>query len=107
MTDKNYGVILVTTGSQAEAKKIAQALIEAKLAACVSMTAIHSVYRWQGEIQAEDEWQLIIKTELSKFKLLEVKVRELHSYEVPEIIVLPILAGESAYLQWISESVKE
>ncbi|WP_414543797.1 divalent-cation tolerance protein CutA [Nostoc sp. CCY0012] len=102
----DYGVVFVTTASKQEAEKIAHALVEAKLAACVSMLPIHSIYTWQGEIYKESEWQLLIKTDLAQFSILEAKIRELHSYEVSEIIALPIIAGSQAYLQWISEQVK-
>ncbi|CBN55551.1 MULTISPECIES: divalent-cation tolerance protein CutA [Kamptonema] len=105
MTSINYGVVLVTASSRVEAEAIAKALVESQLAACVSFTQIHSIYTWQGEINSESEWQLIIKTDLAKFDVLATKVRQLHSYEVPEIIALPIVAGNPAYLQWISEQV--
>jgi periplasmic divalent cation tolerance protein len=101
-----YGVILVTAPSQQEAEALANALVEAKLAACVNIVPIHSVYTWQGEIHREPEWQLLIKTDLSQYSTLEAKIQELHSYEVPEIIALPILAGSQSYLGWISEQVK-
>ncbi|MBE9049482.1 divalent-cation tolerance protein CutA [Nostocales cyanobacterium LEGE 11386] len=102
----NYGVVLVTTANMQEAETIANALVEAKLAACVSFLPIHSIYTWQGEIHKEYEWQLLIKTDLAQFSTLEAKIRELHSYEVSEIIALPIVAGSQPYLQWISEQVK-
>ncbi|HLO52340.1 MAG TPA: divalent-cation tolerance protein CutA [Kamptonema sp.] len=106
MTSINYGVVLVSAGSREEAEAIAKVLVESQLAACVSFTPIHSIYTWQGEIHSESEWQLIIKTDLAKFDLLATKVREIHSYEVPEIIAIPILAGNPPYLQWISEQVQ-
>lgn len=102
----DYGIVLVTTGSQTEAETIASALVEAKLAACVSLTPIHSIYTWQGEVHSEQEWQLMIKTDLRAFGTLEAKIRELHSYEVPEIIALPIVAGTQSYLTWIGENVR-
>ncbi|YAF95704.1 MAG: divalent-cation tolerance protein CutA [Nodularia sp. CChRGM 3473] len=102
----NYGVVLVTTANMQEAETIANALVEAKLAACVSFLPIHSIYTWQGEIHKEYEWQLLIKTDLAQFSTLEAKIREIHSYEVSEIIALPIVAGSQPYLQWISEQVK-
>lgn len=100
-----YGVVLVTAPSQAEAEEIAQSLVESKLAACVSLLPIKSIYTWQGELYKEEEWQLLIKTDLAKFETLVAKVKELHSYEVPEIIALPLLAGYPGYLAWISENV--
>ncbi|MGE5657070.1 MAG: divalent-cation tolerance protein CutA [Actinomycetota bacterium] len=106
MTEVNYGVVLVSAGSRAEAEAIAKSLVESQLAACVSITPIYSFYTWEGKLYSDDEWQLIIKTNLAQFEMLEEKVRELHSYEVPEIIALPIVAGSVPYLQWISEQVK-
>jgi periplasmic divalent cation tolerance protein len=101
-----YGIVLVTASSQEEGKAIAQALVKAKLAACVTLMPVQSIYTWQGQLMDEQEWQMIIKTDLSQFSRLEKKIQELHSYEVPEIIALPILAGSQPYLQWISENVK-
>ena len=95
----------MTAGSREEAEAIAKVLVESQLAACVSFTPIHSIYTWQGEIHSESEWQLMIKTDLAKFDVLATKVREIHSYEVPEIIAIPIVAGNPLYLQWISEQV--
>ena len=102
----SYAVVLVTAGARQEAEAIAQALVEAQLAACVSIMPVHSIYTWQGKVNSEEEWQLMIKTNLAHFSALETKIRELHSYEVPEIIALPILAGSEPYLNWISEQVK-
>lgn len=104
-TPTGYGVILTTAANAQEAKAIANALVEAKLAACVSLFPIHSIYTWQGEKQAEEEWQLLIKTDLAKYPSVEAKIKELHSYQVPEIIALPIVAGSQPYLQWISDQV--
>ncbi|MBE9035432.1 divalent-cation tolerance protein CutA [aff. Roholtiella sp. LEGE 12411] len=105
-TPASYGVVLVTVGNLQEAEAIANALVKAKLAACVSLLPIHSIYTWQGQLNKEQEWQLLIKTDLAQFPVLEAKIREMHSYEVSEIIALPIVAGSQAYLQWISQQVK-
>lgn len=102
-----YGVVLVTTASRAEAEAIATSLVQSQLAACVSLLPIHSIYTWQGKLHQEQEWQLLIKTDLTQFQALATKIRELHSYEVPEIIALPLVAGSQPYLQWISEQVKD
>jgi periplasmic divalent cation tolerance protein len=101
----NYGVVLVTASSQTEAEAIAQALLQAQLAACVNFLPIRSVYTWNGEVHNEAEYQLLIKTDLRLFAQLENKVREVHSYEVPEIVAVPIVAGASSYLSWISQQV--
>lgn len=101
----NFGIVLVTAGSEVEAQNIAKSLVENQLAACVSLSPIRSIYTWQGEINSAAEWQLVIKTDLAKFEDLKTKVRELHSYEVPEIIAIPIVAGSEAYLDWIGQSL--
>jgi len=100
-------VVFVTCGSEEEALKIANALVEAHLAACVNLIApVRSIYRWEGKIWDEKEWLLIIKTQKQRFEALEKRVRSLHSYSVPEIISLPITEGSSAYLNWIKENTK-
>ncbi len=104
---ERYGIMLVTAGSRQEADAIAESLIQAKLAACVNLLPVFSIYTWQGTIHRDEEWQLLIKSERSRFSELEAKIRELHSYDVPEIIVLPIVAGSQPYLQWISSQVQE
>jgi periplasmic divalent cation tolerance protein len=101
-----YCVVLVTVSSQQEGEAIAKALVESQMAACVTLMPVHSIYTWQEQIHSEQEWQLVIKTDLAQFPALENKIQELHSYAVPEIIALPILAGSQPYLQWISDSVK-
>lgn len=102
----NYGIVLVTAPSQEAAQAIAGTLIEEQLAACVSIFPVQSIYRWQGEIQQEAEWQLVIKTDLARFENLSAKIQEIHSYEVPEIIALPITAGSEAYLAWLGSVIK-
>ena len=104
-TSKQYGLVLVTASSQSEGEAIAQALLQFKLAACVNLMPIRSLYTWHDEVHNEAEWQLMIKTDLRNFSQIEAKVRELHSYEVPEVIVLPIIMGSQPYLSWISEQV--
>jgi len=100
-------VVLVTCGSEEEALKIANILVEDRLAACVNLVApIRSIYRWEGKIWDEKEWLLIIKTQKHRFEELEKKVKSLHSYSVPEIISLSITEGSSAYLSWIRENTK-
>ncbi len=100
-------VVFVTCGSEEEGLKIANALVEGRLAACVNLISpIRSIYRWEGKIWDEKEWLLIIKTQKERFGELEKSVRSLHSYSVPEIISLPILEGSSSYLNWIRENTK-
>jgi len=100
-------IALVTCGSEEEALKIANALVESRLAACVNLVApIRSIYRWEERIWDEKEWLLIIKTQKDRFEDLEKKVKSLHSYSVPEIVSLPIVEGSSSYLNWIAENTK-
>jgi periplasmic divalent cation tolerance protein len=101
-------VVLVTCGSEEEALKIAHALVEDHLAACVNLVSpIRSIYRWEGKIWDEKEWLLIIKTQGKNFNELKIKVKSLHSYAVPEIISLPITEGSSSYLHWLEEMTKK
>ncbi|GAB4462658.1 MAG: divalent-cation tolerance protein CutA [Elainellaceae cyanobacterium] len=100
-----YGLVLTTAASRTEAEAIARALVFTRLAACVSLFPLHSVYTWQGRLEQQDEWQLVIKTDLTLFPALETKIRELHSYDIPEIIALPISIGSADYLHWIRQSV--
>ncbi len=103
----DHRVVLVTCGSEEEALKIAHALVEDHLAACVNLlTPIRSIYRWEGKIWDEKEWLLIIKTQAKRFDELEKRVKSLHSYAVPEIISLPIEEGSSPYLTWIRENTE-
>jgi periplasmic divalent cation tolerance protein len=103
MTD--YGVVLVTASSLLEAQTIAQSIIEKKMAACVNFFPVQSVYSWQGKINHDAEYQLIIKTEFKLFNSLERTIKELHSYSEPEIILLNIVDGSKSYLSWLSESL--
>jgi len=97
-------VVFVTCGSEEEAVKISNALVEERLAACVNLISpVRSIYRWEEKIWDEKEWLLIIKTQRKRFDELEKKVKSLHSYSVPEIIALPIIAGSSSYLDWLAE----
>jgi periplasmic divalent cation tolerance protein len=107
MTDKI--VVLVTCGTAKEARRIAHALVERRLAACANLFSvpIHSIYRWKGKVESAKEFQLTIKTSRKRFRAVAAEVKRLHSYDVPEIIALPISAGSGRYLDWISESVSE
>ena len=106
MTDKI--LVLVTCGSRKEARKFARALVRQRLAACVSEIAVPvaSTYRWKGRVESAKEFLLLIKTSKRRFAAVRDAVRQLHSYEVPEIVALPIAAGSRAYLDWIATSVK-
>ncbi len=104
MTDKR--IVLSTAGSAEEAQKIAQALVERRLAACVNIVGpIQSVYRWKGAVESAPEHLLIIKTTAAAFPRVRDAIRELHSYELPECVMLSIEAGSEAYMKWIGEAV--
>jgi len=104
MTDKL--LVLTTAGSEAEANKIAQALVERRLAACVNIVPrIQSVYRWRDQVEKSEEFLLLIKTKRGLEAELEAAIRELHSYELPERVGLAIASGSNEYLQWIDRSV--
>jgi periplasmic divalent cation tolerance protein len=105
MTDKK--LVLTACGSQKEALKIAHALVERQLAACVNIVPqVASVYRWQGKIETAEESLLVIKTTSAAFERLRQALVELHSYQVPECIAIAIEDGSVAYLEWIGESVR-
>jgi periplasmic divalent cation tolerance protein len=100
-------VVLLTAANGEEAARLADMLIGAHLAACVQiLPEMESVYRWQGKIERQPEILLLVKTARSKFDELEREVRALHSYETPEIIALPLVAGSSPYLEWLNASLK-
>jgi periplasmic divalent cation tolerance protein len=100
----NFRLALCTT-APGEADRIARALVDERLAACVNIMPVRSCYLWEGKINLEGEELLIIKTEQSMVEQLMSRIIELHSYKVPEIIVLPILDGYPPYLHWIAQSL--
>ena len=98
-------VVLVTVGSRSEGERIAEALVTEQLAACVNLLGpIQSTYRWEGRVQRDDELLLIVKTRAELFAPLAARVRALHSYETPEVIALPVVAGSEPYLEWVRAS---
>lgn len=100
-------VVLVTVSSKKEAQKLASCLLQEKLAACVNVIdGVESHFRWQGKIDKARETLLMIKTKKPLFNKLQERVKSLHSYEVPEIIALPIIAGYKKYLDWIDDSTR-
>jgi periplasmic divalent cation tolerance protein len=107
--DDRFCIVLVTCGSAAEARKIAEAVVKKRLAACVNILAapIASVYGWKGKLEKSHERLLIIKTGKTRLQALEREVLRLHSYETPEFIAIPISGGSSKYLSWIAQSLTE
>lgn len=99
-------VVLSTFGSLDEARAICRQLVEERLAACANLVpAVESIYRWQGAVETATETLAILKTTPEGFAKLEARLRELHAYEVPEIVALPVQGGSEAYLRWVGENV--
>jgi periplasmic divalent cation tolerance protein len=104
MTDKL--LVLTTAGSEEEARKIAHALVERRLAACVNIVPrVQSVYRWEGKVESAEEFLLVIKTTRAREEQVKTTIRELHSYQLPECVAIAIDRGSPEYLQWIADSV--
>ena len=103
MTD--FVIVFTTTGEAESADRIAAALVEARLAACVQVLPIESHYRWEGALCREPEFQLQAKTCAALLPAIEALIKNMHSYAVPEIVALPILGGSRDYLDWLAASV--
>jgi periplasmic divalent cation tolerance protein len=98
-------LIFCTCPDQATAERIAETVVEERLAACVNLVpGLTSVYRWEGQVQRDAELLLLIKTRAAIYPLLEARLHELHPYQTPEIIALPIPAGSAAYLTWLEDN---
>jgi periplasmic divalent cation tolerance protein len=95
-------VVFSTAASAAEAEAIARKLVEERLAACVNVvTGVRSFYRWKGKIENSPEWLLVIKSSRGRFDALRTVLEKLHSYDVPEVIALPVVEGAENYLNWM------
>jgi periplasmic divalent cation tolerance protein len=106
MTDMmtEYIIVFITAPNEEESARIAHALVGEKLAACVNIArSVRSIYRWQGRIEDEQEDLMIIKTKKALFERLQDRVKELHSYSVPEIIALPLVQCDAKYLDWLGQ----
>jgi periplasmic divalent cation tolerance protein len=102
-----YLQVTTTTDSGPAAERIAAEVVSRRLAGCVQIIGpIQSVYRWQGEVERAEEWLLLIKTAADQYTAVEAAIRELHSYEVPEIIAMPITAGSDGYLTWLRDQTR-
>ena len=105
MTD--FIQVITTTSSPEEARKIADALVQRRLAACVQIVGpVTSVYRWEGKVETATEWQCLIKSRRDLLERLIEAIQGLHSYRVPEILALPVLGGSAAYLEWLEEETR-
>jgi periplasmic divalent cation tolerance protein len=99
-------VVLTTVARVEDAESIAREMVERRLAACVNiLPPVTSVYRWQGEVTRESEHLLLMKTRTDRFEALRARLVEIHPYETPEVVALPVAAGHAAYLQWIADSL--
>jgi len=100
-------VVLTALGAPPDAERIARALVEERLAACVNVVpGVVSIYRWKGVVEKENELLLVIKTIGEKVEQLKARLLQLHPYELPEVVVIPIGGGHKAYLEWIAEQVQ-
>ncbi len=105
---QRYVIVLSTAGSDEQAEQLARALVERRLAACVNIVgAVCSIYRWKGKIERDGEKLLVIKTSRDKWDEVQRVLRELHSYEVPEILLLPVLDGDPDYLAWLGRELAD
>ena len=109
MSPPAESVVVVTTtlADQTGALELARALVEARLAACVHVMPITSVYRWEGRLEEQAEWACHIKTTVERAPELYAQIRSLHPYQVPEILTLAVREGDAAYLGWVGESVRD
>ena len=105
--EHDYVIVVTTTESKEEAHRIAQALLNARLAACLQIFPIESFYHWEGKIERGEEFRLEIKTRREHFRSIEKLITDLHSYQVPEIIELPVSNGSEEYLRWIDGETGE
>lgn len=103
---ETFIVITTTTDKREEAERIAGLLIEARLAACVQIAGpVTSIYRWKGKVESAQEWQCIIKSRADFFDKVAAAIKAAHSYETPEIIAVPVIAGSREYLDWMSDEL--
>jgi len=107
MPEAEHLVVLVTAGSKEEATKIARALVRSLLAACVNIIpGVTSIYCWQEEVQEDQEWLLVVKTRRDVLDQVIRQVQGLHSYDLPEIIALPLVGGSREYIRWLDRGIE-
>ena len=103
-----YIQVITTTDSREEADRIAEKLVDSRLAGCVQVVGpIRSRYRWKGEVEEAEEWLCIVKTKRDLYPEVEAAVRRVHSYEVPEILGVPVVEGSKSYLDWLEAELKK
>jgi periplasmic divalent cation tolerance protein len=102
---QEYVIVLTTLPADGDSAAIARTLVEERLAACVNLLPpMESIFRWEGQVEQDSERQVIVKTSRERVAALWERIRELHPYEVPEFVVLPIVDGSDAYLRWLGQS---
>ncbi|WP_354644405.1 divalent-cation tolerance protein CutA [Kitasatospora camelliae] len=101
MTNRDFIVVTTTHDDEAKARELAAAVVRERLAACAQVYAVRSVYWWDGEVQDASEWRIDLKTRAAVGDRLAARIGELHSYDTPEIIGVPVVTGSSAYLDWV------
>ena len=100
--------ISTTTGTREVAERIAVELVDRRLAACVHVGGpVRSTYRWQGQVESAEEWTCVAKTSRDRLPAIQALLKELHPYEMPELVAMEIVGGSEAYLQWVSEQVAD
>jgi len=102
----NYCILLVTCSNESDARQLASELVKNKMAACVQIHPVTSIYTWEDQIHTDPEFRMIIKTTSSSYKEVETFILKRHNYEVPQIIQVPIANGLTSYLNWIDENTK-
>jgi len=101
-------VVLSTCSSEEEAERLARLLVDQRLAACVNiMPRIRSLYRWKGEVESAEEWLLVIKSSRHLFDAMRIELEKAHSYELPEVLAMPVVDGSANYLNWLAANVRE
>jgi periplasmic divalent cation tolerance protein len=101
-------VVMATVGSAEQASRIGRALVKERLAACATLLPpVQSIYRWRDQIETSSETMLLIKTSVHQLPALETRLRELHTYETPEFLVLPVESGSHSYLDWLQDSMRQ
>ncbi|RAS63233.1 uncharacterized protein involved in tolerance to divalent cations [Lentzea atacamensis] len=96
-------VVTTTVDSEEAAESLAKGIVEARLGACVQIVPIRSVYRWEGEVRVDAEWQCVVKTSAIRADELVEHIKAHHTYDVPEVVVTPVIGGSDDYLAWVSE----
>ncbi|GAA2752097.1 divalent-cation tolerance protein CutA [Kitasatospora cinereorecta] len=102
MTDRDFVVVTTTHEDETKARDLAAALVRERLAACAQVYAIRSVYWWDGEVQDAAEWRVDLKTRAALGDRLTARIAELHTYDTPEVIAVPVVTGAAAYLDWVA-----